>query len=848
MKRIFLFGSILIISAFSLVGARALTLSRAEMANPEIRRFIRLTKYEHRDWADTLLKYMPTSDLVSLDADSMLAALDALDSVLSRVPWANDVPKNFFYHYVLPYRVSQEALEYFRKNHWRELWERVKDCRDMRCAVYRLNEWAYEEMKYEPSSRWDQTAEQTLVRGIGRCEEMAILFIKACRAMAIPARDAYTPYWPFTNSNHAWVEVWTGDKWHFVGGAEMTPLDNAWFDKASKRATIIKSIIFGETDSADAPIYYSKNGFTILNTTPNYSDTTGVNIFVGDSSGAPAESADVWISVFNYSSLRAVAHHYTDENGHAHFILGKSAAFLSAGKDSFWNYSLLSFTDGDTSISVKMSLTRKTIPDTMFWLHNRHDVEAEKDTSYKAPKISKVRHNLKQERLTALSKDLLAHLPDSSDSKRFLKCMNRARGNRKQCLKFWDAHPDEHESILSFWEAMSDKDILLPDSSLWETLWSQVSKMRQRADTTLPDSLFWNDVANPRILWENFGNWYPIVRRKVARYDGLSADKIAELLRKNVVERLDTLTDKDYFGGMMNPMQTLAAGTGGKIERLAVFVAAMRVLGIPARIGWDYSSAEYFADNKWQRFEIGENSESEKRENGTVKTFFRDDTIRTDLEYYDDFCIAKLSDGMFDDITPPKDTSGTAIIFKNIPAGEYAFITGLRNGFGDPFVRVKPFTVSAGTTAVNVKIGLPPQEFIHPGDLVARKFSKLNIENIRDTHRKPLTDSDWQRGTVIVALFDTEHENSISTARKLADVKNIPMLLFIETSSSASAKRFCRQNNLSGRIFFGERKKLKTILKFRKLPSILLLQDGKAILWTEGLNLNIDKLIENLAK
>jgi len=39
---------------------------------------------------------------------------------------------------------------------------------------------------------------------------------------------------------------------------------------------------------------------------------------------------------------------------------------------------------------------------------------------------------------------------------------------------------------------------------------------------------------------------------------------------------------------------------------------------------------------------------------------------------------------------------------------------------------------------------------------------------------------------------------------------------------------------------------LKKVLNYRKLPSILLLKNGNAIVWTEGLNLNIDKLIKSM--
>ncbi|MCD6594454.1 hypothetical protein J7L68_02095 [bacterium] len=846
------FALIVFVFLSTLFGA-ALSLSKAKTRNPQLKKFLYRAKGEKRKWAKFIVEDMPTIDLVSLNSDSMLADFDALENALDSVPWTDSIPDEFFYRYILPYRVSQEPLEYFRKNHWKELWKRVEDCKDMKSAVYKLNEWAYEKMKYEPTSRWDQNAEQTLIRGIGRCEEMAILFIKACRAMGIPARDAYTPYWPFTNSNHAWVEVWTGDKWHFVGGAEMTELDNGWFYRAVRKAAIIKGIAWGELDSADVPIYYADNGFTILNLTPNYSDTTGLSLSVFDNNGEPVESADVWISVFNYSSLRPVAHHYTDENGKTHFVLGKAELFVSAGKDSLYDYAILPIFPVDKSTKITLKLSRTNIPDTIFWLKVVKNVDVEKDTSYKPPKISYCRHDLNQEKLTACSKDLFEHLPDSTDETKLIDCINRARGNRESLLAFWSAHPDEHSDILKLWESMSNKDILLIDSTNWEILWKQTAKIRKRFDEyKLADSLFWDYVANPRILWEDYENWYPQIWKKVKNFEKYSFDKKV-MKAENLVQKLDTLTDRSYFGGMMNPALVLKARTGGKVERLAVFAATMRALGIPARISWDYNSAEYFNHSagdsgEWQRFELKSKSKDEKeRKTGIVRTIFRNNgEPKTELDYYDNFSIVKIEDGAFDDLTPPKNVVDSFVIFEDIDCGNYAFMTGWRNAYGSPFIRIKPFTVVDGTTDIAVELGIPPPEIITPGDLVVRKFEKLGDEKIKDTRGKSLKKSDWKNGTMIIAFFDTEHENSISTAKKLANVKDISMMIFIETTSKTKAKKFCRQNGLNGRIFYGDKAKLKKILKFRQEPSILMLSNGEALMWTEGLNLNIDKFIDEL--
>ena len=320
---------------------------------------------------------------------------------------------------------------------------------------------------------------------------------------------------------------------------------------------------------------------------------------------------------------------------------------------------------------------------------------------------------------------------------------------------------------------------------------------------------------------------------------------------KRIVSRLDTLTDKSYFGGMMNPAQVLRARTGGKLERLGVFVAALRVMGIPARIGWDYRSAEYLSPltNEWERFELpgGKEEKPAERTTGVIRAkFVFNGQTTTDVDYYDDFSLNKISDGVFDDITPPKEVVDSFVIFRDVPVGEYAFMTGWRNGYGAPFVRIKPFEVSEGTTYVEVEGGFPPPEMVSAGDLVVRKFTGLGDVKIKDVRGRRLKKSDWQKGTLIVAFFDTEHESSISTAKVLAKVEDVPKIIFVATKSRAQAKKFCRQNGLSGRIFYADEETLKKVLKFRQLPSILLLSDGEAIMWTEGLNLAVEKLIEQL--
>ncbi|MCX8015478.1 MAG: transglutaminase-like domain-containing protein, partial [candidate division WOR-3 bacterium] len=242
-------------------------LIRAGSNAQEVERFIVESRQNgFQDWAEFLLSAMPDVDLVNLKSEDFLAYFSALKKNYQRVAWRNKIDSQLFYYYVLPHRVSQEPLEKFTAYYADTLYELVQKIKDMRQAVLKINEWVFTKMKYEPTELWDQNAVTTIKRGIGRCEEMSILFIKALRTVCIPARHTYTPWWPFTNSNHAWVEVWIDGKWHSLGGGELTDLDDAWFRVPSQRAAIIKSIIYGRIPENNEVIDRKEKSYTVINT------------------------------------------------------------------------------------------------------------------------------------------------------------------------------------------------------------------------------------------------------------------------------------------------------------------------------------------------------------------------------------------------------------------------------------------------------------------------------------------------------------------------------------------------------------------------------------------------------
>src|SRR5690606_36912714 len=110
-----------------------------------------------------------------------------------------------------------------------------------------VNRWFGERIGFRQTQRRDQGPLATLASGYGRCEELCIIYIAACRSVGVPARMAYCPWRAVSDNNHAWVEVLGSDgAWHFVGAAEPADkLDSAWFEGAARRAPLVVSICFG---------------------------------------------------------------------------------------------------------------------------------------------------------------------------------------------------------------------------------------------------------------------------------------------------------------------------------------------------------------------------------------------------------------------------------------------------------------------------------------------------------------------------------------------------------------------------------------------------------------------------
>jgi hypothetical protein len=322
-------------------------------------------------WDDAcfLLANLPYRDLGTVSAEVILENLHWASVARDSLPWGRFVSDELFRHYVLPHRATQERLTMWRKQLFEELYPLVRDCESMSAAALQVNEWVGSKVRFEPTEARDQPPLLTLKRGVGRCEELTILYVCAARSVCIPARSCWTPWWAVNDNNHAWVEVWADGDWHYLGAAEPAEsLDTAWFTAPAQRAAAVYSACLGRCESGSEPIYRAAERYCIVNSTSTYSQPCSLMVTVTDTAGTPVERAVARASVFNYGQFLPVTKGETGSDGSALLVLGPGEYLLTGGDGTRGAWEVLSAEPRGLT-RVRLALSEDVSPPQgFFWL------------------------------------------------------------------------------------------------------------------------------------------------------------------------------------------------------------------------------------------------------------------------------------------------------------------------------------------------------------------------------------------------------------------------------------------------------------------------------------------------
>jgi hypothetical protein len=345
--------------------ALAARLSQAGTNRLELEKAFELTPPALHSYVALLIERMPTVDLASCSPQLLARTVILSDSLRRVLPYAASVPEEIYRDYVLPLRVSQEPLEDFRPFFKAQLFATVRDCTTLEGAAVAVNRWCGSKVGFKSTQTRDQGPFETLKSGYGRCEEMMIFFSDACRALGIPTREAWTPWWPYQDNNHAWTEVWTPDGWKYTGACEPNDrLNEAWFSEPVKRAALVLSSKQGPPLPGEN-VYRRGDRHSIINVTSNYTKIATLDLTLTES-GRPLSGRDVMVSLFNYGSLRPVARVTTDSLGHASVDLGKgdyTVSFVSNQPNA-----VIVEHRPPTSSTINLDITQPSAPLEKFWL------------------------------------------------------------------------------------------------------------------------------------------------------------------------------------------------------------------------------------------------------------------------------------------------------------------------------------------------------------------------------------------------------------------------------------------------------------------------------------------------
>lgn len=664
---------------------------------------------EKRQAAQFLIANLPPADRAGLSAAQLAENLDYAFLARESTPWGLNVAWSDFLHYVLPHRVSQEKAVNWRKKFYNELLPLVASCKSMEEAVLTVNRWCFSKTGFKSTQRWDQNPLMTINRGWGRCEEAVILTVSALRSVGIPARQAMVPAWQHSNDNHTWTEVQVDGKWHYIESANPDyGLDHAWFSGSVRQAPLVVSYAYGDAKSADFPVLGKAFGCTLINTTSRYAPAGKTEIKLTDSSGKPIANAGIFFSVLNYATFRPVAGKTTDSDGKAEITLGPGSVLISAAQNKTAAYAGSIWIPGEQAQRppIMLRLQKDNKPEGMLNFRfaykdslkiltppkNSEGAEKAEFDSIRNARLQKISSMKK-----AADKYDMQHAP----------AIAKAGLNTPQILKALETCPATHRgSLLDLISVMPPADLLTVKT---EQLISHAQlsdlarKQAESIELKYSDDIFAQYVLNPRVMYEQPGNWRPLLHKKFNFNESQDLKKLLKRLR-TVNAEISSIV-RGPLGDSLSPENVLDTRTSSSASEICIFnTAALRSAGVPARYLDEQGWVEFYDGNSWQPFypqlpdEVGNKNATKE----STAYYSQWQTIEFKLphfdkkkhgpQYFKDFTVSRLTEnGTFQAIE--KTVKGEINTKKkswkiSVPRGEYYLITVQRNTLNEPTVSV----------------------------------------------------------------------------------------------------------------------------------------------------------------
>lgn len=539
---------------------------------------------EERHAMEFLRDHLPQSDLAGYPAELFLNFARHALFLRETAPWCGDLDWPVLAHYVLFPRVNDEDLSFHREIFFDALWPRVKDLADGEARVQEVNRWCRECAVYQAQDE-RTAAPLTVYRcGNGRCGEESAFLVSALRSVGIAARQVYVPRWSHCDDNHAWVEALCDGRWRYLGACEPEPeLDRGWFTAAASRAVLVHSRIFGGAEGLPPEQSLgTAGGVTWLNQTARYAEGQP-RVFWAEIDGRPAAGAQFHLQILNESVYRTIAVLTADERGEARAFLGRGSIHVTARLGELW-------AEGECGAEgIALELKPPAEGDAL-WIP--FDFRAPADsrpapaalTTEKKRRRWEVRRQADEVRQARLA----ARCPETG-RREWADLRQKALGNWEQLRAFLEG--PESGSRERLVRTLSDKDLQDVTGDVLEDHFTHMPPQRPG----VPEEIYWTYVACPRVALERLTPWRGVLRDWLR---GRTADPVQ--LWRELGEGTKPGGTGGYYRLWQTPEAALRAAAYDEKSRGLLWTAALRTLGIPARLRPLDGAPEYWAEGAFR--------------------------------------------------------------------------------------------------------------------------------------------------------------------------------------------------------------------------------------------------------
>lgn len=650
---------------------------------------------------------MPVSDWANYPFSLFLSFARHGLMLWEECPWCRTMPEEIFLNHVLAYRVNNEALEDCRPLFYQQLQPWLADWRSrtapeeqtLEQAALEVNYWCFSQATYQLTDDRTVSPATVLRCGYGRCGEESTFTVTALRSVGIPARQVYAPRWSHCDDNHAWVEVWTGDGWHYLGACEPEPcLDKGWFTAAASRAMLEHCRLFSCLTEGEE-VLGTDGTATVYNRTAAYARTIPFSVTVTEG-GQPLPGVRLRMQVLNYSDAYDIAVLETDAAGYAGLTLGQGFLQVHAQKDGRFLTVRLD-TRHQQSLVLDFAQAKKQpepcLQGESFRAEPPQDHlpeprgltrEQQEEARRRFDRCAAARHR-KEDAFTGEKEarqlaDRMGLAPESPAFASAVRALSQSKGNRPEVEAFLQG--EDRELRLEMLATLTRKDLTDLKAEVLEAhltaakaLWD--GKDRER---------FVQDVLCPRVQHEPLTPWRDALRQAFSQEEQAAFRQDPSRLWQWIGSTIAVDPSVEYESLITTPAALMRAKTGSDLSRRVLFVAVCRALGIPARLDPEDQAPSYWDGEAFVspcRVQTGQGM-------GRLELT----GPGTDWVYRTNWSLSVLEQGEYQVLDLSASVWEQGRLTVELPAGWYRLLTSNRLPNGAVAAREYRFGLSAGET------------------------------------------------------------------------------------------------------------------------------------------------------